>query len=220
MINNVFQKPTAEQENKLLLLIQKSEPSENLQNQLMAFYYPFLRDTAAKLSKKYHLEINEAINTGFVGLYDAAKRYDTTQTNNRFLAFAVHYINGYIMQLILNNHGLKGWTKKANPCNTKTISIYSNKADSLQIIDTLKDDTSKDAFKKVLDKSNVDTIKKETETILQPFEKFLINETVCKEKSLKDVKREFNISFSVERIRQIKNQALQKIKKEMGVKDV
>src|SRR5579871_1917981 len=79
----------------------KQSPTTELvarRNELAAKYFPYIEKVARRLARRLpaHIDIDDLISAGVIGLLEAAERFDPTRVN-RFEAFAEFRIRGAML---------------------------------------------------------------------------------------------------------------------------
>ncbi|HLX63103.1 MAG TPA: FliA/WhiG family RNA polymerase sigma factor [Planctomycetota bacterium] len=78
-----------------------ANPCDETRNELSLAYMPLVKLVAEGLKDKFptHVDVNDLVSTGYIGLLDAIKKYDTTR-DIKFESYSVMRIRGEILDSI------------------------------------------------------------------------------------------------------------------------
>lgn len=193
-------------------------------NTLIYKYVPFLYAMAIKIKHRYNATIDEMVNASIMGFDKALAEFDKTRGTSFYTYYIPKAYNEmrkecYGSLLVHRSEGkLKKQRTEEDLKTVSVVSIYKEDDTGRSIMDALTSDATTDEDSRI---QEVNTLVNEFMSVLPPVEKEVVNEFYINNPdgiSLNQIGSSLGICR--ERVRQIRNRALERIRQSAKFEDV
>lgn len=193
-------------------------------NTLIYKYVPFLYAMAIKIKHRYNATIDEMVNASIMGFDKALAEFDKTRGTSFYTYYIPKAYNEmrkecYGSLLVHRSEGkLKKQRTEEDLKTVSVVSIYKEDDTGRSIMDALTSDATTDEDSRI---QEVNTLVDEFMSVLPPVEKEVVNEFYINNPdgiSLNQIGSSLGICR--ERVRQIRNRALERIRQSAKFEDV